>query len=115
MTTSLRKKGVIRTLYDPACGTGGMLSVAENYLRELNRSATLKVYGQELNPESYAICKSDMLIKGEDASNIKFGNSFTQDGLPGGAVRLHALQSAVRRGVEEGGEATSGTRTRRWG
>ncbi len=79
----LRKKGVVRTLYDPACGTGGMLSVAENYLRELNRSATLKVYGQELNPESYGICKSDMLIKGEDASNIKFGNSFTQDGLPG--------------------------------
>ncbi len=79
----LRKRGVIRTLYDPACGTGGMLSVAEIYLRELNRSATLKVFGQELNPESYAICKSDMLIKGEDASNIKFGNSFTQDGLPG--------------------------------
>ncbi len=79
----LRKRGVIRTLYDPACGTGGMLSVAEIYLRELNRSATLKTFGQELNPESYAICKSDMLIKGEDASNIKFGNSFTQDGLPG--------------------------------
>jgi type I restriction enzyme M protein len=80
---ALRKRGVIRTLYDPACGTGGMLSVAENYLRELNRSATLAVYGQELNPESYAICKSDMLIKGEDAANIKFGNSFTQDGLAG--------------------------------
>jgi type I restriction enzyme M protein len=78
---ALTKKGVIRTLYDPACGTGGMLSVAENYLRELNPSATLKTYGQELNPESYAICKSDMLIKGEDASNIKFGNSFTQDDL----------------------------------
>ncbi|QDT48916.1 putative type I restriction enzymeP M protein [Symmachiella dynata] len=80
---ALTKKGVIRTLYDPACGTGGMLSVAENYLRELNPSSTLKTYGQELNPESYAICKSDMLIKGEDASNVKFGNSFTQDGLPG--------------------------------
>jgi type I restriction enzyme M protein len=79
----LTKKGVIRTLYDPACGTGGMLSVAENYLRELNPSATLKTYGQELNPESYAVCKSDMLIKGEDASHIKFGNSFTQDGLAG--------------------------------
>ncbi len=79
----LTKKGVIRTLYDPACGTGGMLSVAENYLRELNPSATLKTYGQELNPESYGICKSDMLIKGEDASHIKFGNSFTQDGLAG--------------------------------
>jgi len=81
-SNALTKKGVIRTLYDPACGTGGMLSVAENYLRELNPTATLKTYGQELNPESYAICKSDMLIKGEDASNIKFGNSFTQDGLP---------------------------------
>ncbi len=79
---ALTKKGVIRTLYDPACGTGGMLSVAENYVRELNPSATLKVYGQELNPESYAICKGDMLIKGEDASHIRFGNSFTQDGLP---------------------------------
>ena len=80
---ALTKKGVIRTLYDPAAGTGGMLSVGENHLRELNPSATLKVFGQELNPESYAICKSDMLIKGEDAAHIKFGNSFTQDGLPG--------------------------------
>jgi type I restriction enzyme M protein len=79
----LRKKGIIRTMYDPAGGTGGILSVAENYMRELNPSATLKTFGQELNPESYAICKSDMLIKGEDASNIKFGNSFTQDGLAG--------------------------------
>jgi type I restriction enzyme M protein len=80
---ALTKKGVIRTLYDPAAGTGGMLSVGENHLRELNPSATLKVFGQELNPESYAICKSDMLIKGEDATHVKFGNSFTQDGLPG--------------------------------
>ncbi len=80
---ALRKKGVIRTLYDPAAGTGGMLSVAENYLRELNASATLKTFGQELNPESFAICKSDMIIKGEDAGNIHFGNSFTQDGLAG--------------------------------
>jgi type I restriction enzyme M protein len=95
---ALTKKGVIRTLYDPACGTGGMLSVAENYLRELNPSATLKTYGQELNPESYAICKSDMLIKGEDASNIKFGNSFTQDGLP--AERFHYFLSNPPFGVE---------------
>jgi type I restriction enzyme M protein len=65
---ALTKKGVIRTLYDPACGTGGMLSVAENYLRDFNKHATLKVFGQELNPESHAICKSDMLIKGEDAA-----------------------------------------------
>ncbi len=58
---ALTKRGVIRTLYDPAAGTGGMLSVAENHLRGFNRNATLKVFGQELNPESYAICKSDML------------------------------------------------------
>ncbi len=77
----LTKKGIIKTLYDPACGTGGMLSIAEEYLRELNPDADLRVFGQELNPESYAICKSDMLIKGQNTENIKFGNSFTQDGL----------------------------------
>jgi len=77
----LRKKGIVKTLYDPACGTGGMLSVAEEYLNELNPDAKLEVFGQELNPESYAICKSDMLIKGQNPSNIKFGNTFSQDGL----------------------------------
>lgn len=77
----LNRKGIIRTLYDPACGTGGMLSVAEEYLKELNDQAQLKVFGQELNAESYAICKADMLLKGQDASRIKFGNSFTHDGL----------------------------------
>jgi type I restriction enzyme M protein len=77
----LTKKGIVKTLYDPACGTGGMLSVAEEYLHELNPDARLEVFGQELNPESYAICKSDMLIKGQNPADIKFGNSFTQDGL----------------------------------
>jgi type I restriction enzyme M protein len=77
----LRKKGIVKTLYDPACGTGGMLSIAEEYLQELNPDAKLEVFGQELNPESYAICKSDMLIKGQNPANIKFGNSFIQDGL----------------------------------
>ncbi|MCX9025291.1 MAG: class I SAM-dependent DNA methyltransferase [Candidatus Methanoperedens sp.] len=77
----LTKEGIVRTLYDPASGTGGMLSIAEEYLRELNPDARLEVFGQEVNPESYAICKSDMLIKGQNASNIKFGNSFTNDGL----------------------------------
>ncbi len=77
----LRKKGIVKTLYDPACGTGGMLSIAEEYLQELNPDARLEVFGQEINPESYAICKSDMLIKGQNPANIKFGNSFTQDGL----------------------------------
>ncbi len=65
----LTKQGIVRTLYDPASGTGGMLSIAEEYLRELNPDARLEVFGQEVNPESYAICKSDMLIKGQNASN----------------------------------------------
>ena len=78
----LTKPGIIRTLYDPACGTGGMLSIAEEYLRELNPRASLIVFGQELNDETYAICKSDMMIKGQNAENIRPGNSFTEDGLP---------------------------------
>ena len=77
----LTTKGIVKTLYDPACGTGGMLSVAEEYLQELNPDARLEVFGQEINPESYAICKSDMLIKGQNPANIKFGNTFTVDGL----------------------------------
>lgn len=77
----LTQEGIVKTLYDPACGTGGMLSVGEQYLKELNPKAELKVFGQEINPESYAICKSDMLIKGQNPSNIKFGNTFTVDGL----------------------------------
>jgi len=78
----LSKKGIVKTLYDCACGTGGMLSVAEEYLKELNPDARLEVFGQELNDESYAICKADMMIKGQKAGNIKFGNSFTSDGFP---------------------------------
>lgn len=77
----LSRRGMVRTLYDPACGTGGMLSIAQEYLKELNPDARLEVFGQELNPESYAICKSDMLVKGQNPSNIKYGNSFTKDGL----------------------------------
>jgi type I restriction enzyme M protein len=75
----LGKKGIVKTLFDPACGTGGMLSVAEDRLRDLHPAATLQVYGQELNARTYAICRSDMMIKGEDAENIAFGNSFTSD------------------------------------
>jgi type I restriction enzyme M protein len=77
----LTKEGIVKTLYDPACGTGGMLSVGEQHVKELNPNAELKVFGQEINPESYAICISDMLIKGQNPSNIKFGNTFTIDGL----------------------------------
>jgi len=78
---TLTKEGIVKTMYDPACGTGGMLSVAEQHLHELNSKAELKVFGQEINPESYAICKSDMLIKGQNPANVKFGNTFTVDGL----------------------------------
>jgi type I restriction enzyme M protein len=79
----LRTPGTVRTLYDPACGTGGMLSVAEEFLRELNPDAKLEVFGQDYNNEAFAVCCSDMMIKGQHADNIKFGDSFTQDGLPG--------------------------------
>lgn len=78
---ALTAKGIVRTIYDPACGTGGMLSIAADYLQELNPESKPVVFGQEINPESYAICKSDMLIKGQEVSNIKFGNIFTIDGL----------------------------------
>lgn len=78
----LARKGTIKTIYDCCAGTGGMLSVAEEYLHELNPDARLQVFGQELNPESYAICKSDMLIKGQNPVNIKRGNSISEDQLP---------------------------------
>jgi len=79
----LTTPGTIRTLFDPACGTGGMLSVAEDHLRQMNPDARLEVFGQELNDETYAICRSDMMIKGQDASHIKVGNSFNDDGHKG--------------------------------
>ncbi|HKB29662.1 MAG TPA: class I SAM-dependent DNA methyltransferase, partial [Streptosporangiaceae bacterium] len=79
----LRKPGIAKTLFDPACGTGGMLSVTEDRLREFNPQAMLHVFGQELNAETYAICRSDMMIKGQDAENIVFGNSFTEDAFEG--------------------------------
>jgi type I restriction enzyme M protein len=79
---ALTKPGVVRTIYDPAAGTGGMLSIAEEHLTAMNPKARLTMYGQELNPESFAICKADMLIKGQDVANIIFGNTFTEDGHP---------------------------------
>lgn len=78
----LTEEGAVRTVYDPACGTGGMLSVAEDHVRSFNEEAKLHVFGQELNPESYAVCNSDMLIKGQEPGNIAYGNSFTNDGFP---------------------------------
>ena len=81
-TDALTRPGIVRTLFDPACGTGGMLSVAEDHLRALNPAARLEVFGQELNAETYAICRSDMMLKGQDASHIVWGNSFSEDGHP---------------------------------
>lgn len=80
---ALTKPGIVRSIYDPTAGTGGMLSVADDHLASLNPKARLVMYGQELNPESYAICKADMLIKGQDIANIIFGNTLSADGLPG--------------------------------
>ena len=77
---------VVKTIYDPACGTGGMLSVAEKYLRDHNLEAMPILYGQDHNDEAWAVCKSDMLIKGENADNIILGDTFTKDGYRRGAV-----------------------------
>src|SRR3954471_11206175 len=71
---ALTKPGVVRSLYDPTAGTGGMLSVGGEHLASMNEGARLVMYGQELNPESHAICKADMLIKGQDIGHIIFGN-----------------------------------------
>ncbi len=76
----LSKKGVVRTIYDPTAGTGGMLSVADEYIRNLNPDAALTLFGQELNGESYAIAKADMVIKGQDIDNIVWGDTLTHDG-----------------------------------
>lgn len=80
---ALSKPGVLRTIYDPTAGTGGMLSIAGEHLFGLNPDARLSMFGQELNPESYAICKADMLIKGQSVANITFGNTLSSDELPG--------------------------------
>lgn len=79
---ALTKEGIIRTIYDPTAGTGGFLSSGMEYVHELNPKAVMRAFGQELNPESYAICKADMLIKGQDVSRIKLGNTLSSDQLP---------------------------------
>tara|TARA_R110001592_G_scaffold319321_1_gene596862 strand:- start:10294 stop:12792 length:2499 start_codon:yes stop_codon:yes gene_type:complete len=78
---ALTKPGIIRTIYDPTAGTGGFLSSGMEYLHELNPQGLMKAFGQELNPESYAICKADMLIKGQEVDNIKLGNTLSNDQL----------------------------------
>ena len=78
---ALSKSGIIRTIYDPTAGTGGFLSAGMEYVFELNPQAVIRAFGQELNPESYAICKADMLIKGQEVQNIKLGNTLSNDQL----------------------------------
>ncbi|MFN8633567.1 MAG: class I SAM-dependent DNA methyltransferase [Chloroflexota bacterium] len=79
----LSTPGIVKTLFDPACGTGGMLSVADAYMHELNPGGKLILSGQEVNPASYAICGSDMLIKGQEIDRVRLGDSFTNDGHEG--------------------------------
>jgi len=80
---ALAKPGVVRSLYDPTAGTGGILSVGEATAKSINSSSVIRLYGQELNDESYAICKADMLIKGQDPKNIVRGNTLSADGFAG--------------------------------
>ena len=82
-STLLSGSNVVKTLYDPACGTGGMLSVAEEYLHELNATTELVSFGQEINDQTFAICKADMLIKGNNADFIQDGNTLTDDQFAG--------------------------------
>ncbi len=89
---------VVRTLYDPTAGTGGMLSIASEFLAEHNATARLTLYGQELNDESYAICKADMLIRGQDVANIVAGNTLSDDGH--GSARFDYMLSNPPFGVE---------------
>ena len=111
---ALTQPGVVRTMYDPTAGTGGMLSVADDHLHEINPKARLVMHGQELNPESYAICKADMLIKGQDIKNIVLGNTLSNDGHKGEhfdymlsnppfGVEWKKIEKEVRREFEEQG------------
>ncbi|MEV7099753.1 class I SAM-dependent DNA methyltransferase [Amycolatopsis sp. NPDC051045] len=78
-TEALRDRGQVRSIYDPTVGTGGMLTVADEHLHDLNQSATTALFGQEVNPRTYAICKADLLIKGQDATNVRQGDTLVTD------------------------------------
>lgn len=95
---ALTKDGIVRTIYDPTAGTGGFLSAGMEYLLSINRGAVMSAFGQELNPESYAICKADMLIKGQKVENIKLGNTLSNDQL--GTQRFDYMLSNPPFGVD---------------
>lgn len=94
----LTTPGIVRTIYDPAAGTGGMLSTAYDHLVEMNHEAKPVLYGQEINPRSYAMCKSDMVIKGQSVDNIYLGDTLADDGFSG--HRFDFLLSNPPFGVE---------------
>ncbi len=113
---ALTKPGTVRTIYDPTAGTGGMLSVAGEHLAAINPNSRLTMFGQELNAESYAICKADMLIKGQNVRNIILGNTLSEDGLPGKrfdymlsnppfGVEWKKVEKEIRKEAEERGFA----------
>lgn len=97
----LNKSGIIRTIYDPTCGTGGMLYVGKNYILDTlcdgDAKPTIRTYGQELNEQTYAIAKSEALITGEDANNIRLGNTFTNDQFKG--LSFHYIMANPPYGV----------------
>lgn len=95
---ALTGKGIIRQVYDPACGTGGMLALTEEGMKDLNPDIRVELFGQELNGESYGICKSDMLVTGHDPENIAFGNTLTQDAHK--KRRFHYMLSNPPYGVD---------------
>jgi type I restriction enzyme M protein len=95
---ALAGSGIIRTVYDPAAGTGGMLALAEEAMRKLNDGVRVELFGQELNPESFGICRSDMLISGHNPDQIGFGNSLTEDRHQD--KKFHYLLSNPPYGVE---------------
>lgn len=96
--TKLTRRGIIRQVYDPACGTGGMLALAEEALKDFNPSIRVELFGQELNGESFGICKSDMLVTGHDPEQIAFGNTLTQDAHKD--KRFHYMLSNPPYGVD---------------
>ncbi len=95
---ALTGTGIIRTVYDPACGTGGMLALAEEAMAALNPKIRVELYGQELNGESFGICKSDMLVTGHNPEQIAFGNTLTGDAHTG--KRFHYMLSNPPYGVD---------------
>lgn len=114
---ALSGEGVVRTVYDPTAGTGGMLTIAEEHLTSLNPQARLRLYGQEINGQSYAICKSDMIAKGQDAQNIKLGDTLAEDHFAGTTfdyclsnppygVDWKASQAAIKAEVQNLGDAS---------